>query len=156
MPSGRKPKLSVVKNAEGNRSHAGKDKTGAKVVGIGALVVPSHFKQDERDLWSFVVRSLPKGLLCRADTAVLERFVVAWSRYRKCQEIIDDEGLMIRTPQGAIRHPLLSAVNNLSREMQSAGSELGLSPVAREKLSAATLKDDDPMGWLLDGGDGEE
>jgi P27 family predicted phage terminase small subunit len=155
MPSGRKPKLSVVKNAEGNRSHATKDKTGDKIAGIGKLVVPSHLSEVERDLWSFVVRSLPDGLLCRADTAILERFVIAWSRYRECQKQIEDDGLMIKTPQGAIRHPLLPVVNNLSREMTSIGSELGLSPVAREKLSAARLDADDPMGWLLDGG-GEE
>jgi P27 family predicted phage terminase small subunit len=145
----------VVKNAEGNRSHATKDKTTEKIVGVGALAVPDHLTEDEQRLWALTVHSLPKGLLCRADTSILERYVVAWARYRECDKTIKDEGMTVKSAQGYYRHPLMTVMRDMATEMHSCGSELGLSPVARERLSAATLKDDDPMGWLLDGGDDE-
>ena len=150
MVDGRKPKLSLVKKIEGDRSHAGKAKNEAKVVAIGKIVMPDRLTDEEVRLWQFVTRSLPKGLLCRADTSILERYVVAWARYRIVDNQIKDEGLTIKTPQGVIRHPLHGLLKDLAREMHACGSELGLSPVARERLSATALREDDPMGWLLD------
>lgn len=150
MGVGRKPKLTVVKQIEGDRSHAGKAALGDKIVPIGKLTMPARLKADEAQLWAFVAASLPKGLLCRADTSILERFVIAWNRYRKCDDEIKVDGLTVKTPQGLIRHPLLGLQKDLAREMHACGAELGLSPVARERLSASSLKEDDPMGWLMD------
>lgn len=149
MGVGRKPKLAIVKKAEGDRSHAGKDKIGQNVVMLGAPLMPDHFDAERARLWAFLVRSLPKTLLCRADSSILERYVVAWDRYRKIDKEIIDDGMTVKTPQGCIRHPLLAALNAVSKEMAAAGSELGLSPVARMRLNNTALKEDDPMGWLL-------
>jgi P27 family predicted phage terminase small subunit len=156
MPKGQKPKPSAVKKAEGDRSHVGMKRIVDDLKGIGKPVVPSHLGEVERAMWTFIVRSLPDGILSKADTSMIERFVVAWSNYRKCYEAIKLEGMLIRTKQGRIRHPLLVAQNAAAKEMHATSSELGLSPVARARLSTSVLPPDDPMGWLLPGGSEDE
>lgn len=149
MPRGQKPKPAAVKIAEGNRRKVGAARLKPDIVGKGLPQPPAHLKPEERRLWLEVLRSLPKGVLSRADVAVLERFVVAWNRFRQCDKRIKDEGLTISTPQGQIKHPLMASIIALGKEMHMSGSDLGLSPVARARLSQATDTDQDPMGWLM-------
>jgi P27 family predicted phage terminase small subunit len=92
--------------------------------------------------------------LTRADDAILERFAVAWAEYREVHATITRTGKLVNSPQGPIRNPLLVVRNNAAKEMHAAGSEIGLSPVARARLAAPNAVDDDPMALLL-GEDGD-
>lgn len=149
MPRGEKPKPSAIKIMEGNRSKVARDSIGEDPQGVGRPRVPSHLTADERKLWADVVASLPVGLLTLADEAVLERMAVAWARFRAANKTIASTGLMVQSPNGPVRNPLIVILNAAAKEMHAAGSELGLSPVARARLAAPNAGDDDPMSLLL-------
>jgi P27 family predicted phage terminase small subunit len=152
MPQGRKKKPTSIKIQEGNRRKVGKDHLQPDLAGIGVVAMPDELTQVEQRLWRKVVASLPEGLLTRADEGVLERFVVAWARFRSTTKSIAATGLIVKSGDGWARNPLLVVQNHAAKEMHAAGSELGLSPVARARLAAPTFEANDPMAMLL--GDG--
>lgn len=153
MPKGQKPKPTQIKIAEGNRSKVAKDQLRPDTPGLGRPRVPMHLSAEERRLWADVVRSLPPTLLTMADEAVLERFAIYWARFREAGKMIAKTGLMVQSPNGPIRNPLLVVQNACSKEMHAAGSEIGLSPVARARMAGAGSEEDDPMELLLGGDD---
>lgn len=149
MPKGQKPKPSQIKILEGNRSKVAVANLGPDLRGISSPRVPLHLSADERKLWADVVASLPVGLLSRADETILERFAVAWARFREAGRLIAKSGLLVQSPQGPIRNPLLVVQNACAKELHAAGSDLGLSPVARARMSQIGSEGDDPMALLL-------
>ena len=155
MPKGQKPKPSVIKIAEGNRSKVALDKLGHDIKGKGHPRLPDHLSSAERRLFLDVLDALPVTLLSRADEAVLERFAVNYARWREVQRVIVKSGLLVQSPNGPIRNPLLVVQDKAERAMHAAGEVLGLSPVARARLaSPENSGDEDPMELLL-GPDGD-
>jgi P27 family predicted phage terminase small subunit len=155
MPRGGKPKPRRIKIAEGNRSKVATDKIHPEPEPKGLPRVPAHLSAIERRLWADVLRSMPIGLITRADEGCLERYVIAWARFMDATKIIKAEGLTVSSPYGPIRHPLLATQNIAAMEMHRAGSELGLSPVARARMASPDAGGADPMDLLL-GPDGDE
>jgi len=151
MPKGQKPKPTQIKIAEGNRSKVAKDALRPDTPGKGRPRMPMHLSAEERRLWADVVQSLPDSLLTKADEAILERFAVYWSRFREAGRMIAKTGLMVQSPNGPIRNPLLVVQNACAKEMHAAGSEIGLSPVARARMVGQGAEEDDPMELLLGG-----
>ena len=151
---GRPKKPSAIKIAEGNRMKVAKAQLKPDPRGIGRPQLPLHLTEVERRLWSDVVASLPIMLLSRADEAVLERMAVAWAEFREVQETIRKTGKLVQSPQGPARNPLLIVREKAAREMHLAGEVLGLSPVARARLTDIETAEDDPMELLL-GMDGD-
>lgn len=154
MPRGGRNKPNQLKLIEGNRSKVKQDRLTAEPPGLGYPREPDHLSPEELGLWRDVVRSLPLGLLTRADEGILERYAVAWARYREVGRIVAETGLMVMTRQGPIRNPLLAVQTAAAKEMHSAGAEIGLSPAARSRMSAPDASDTDPMELLL-GPDGD-
>lgn len=155
MPRGQKPKPEAIKKQEGYRGHRTKAEKREDWNGIGKPQVPPHLQADEKRLWVLICASLPDGVLSKADVLMLERCVVAWSRYRRCQKTILKDGELVEVNGVKVRHPLLVTMNMVAKEMHSTASELGLSPVARARISQSSLPEDDPMGWLMGGSDDE-
>lgn len=149
MPKGQKAKPKQIKVLEGNRSKVAKAKILDEPQAKGVPRVPGHLSAVERTIWADVVRSLPVGLLTRADDGMLERYVVAWHRFREATRQIAKTGYLVQASFGPIRNPLLVVQNVAAKEMHAAGSELGLSPVARARMAAPANFDDDPMALLL-------
>lgn len=104
-------------------------------------------------LWREVVASLPAGLLSRADEAALEQFAIEWATFREADDKVQSTGLLVSSPQGDIRNPLLMIRNQAGKAMMNLGMLLGLSPVARARLAVPASSDADPMALLL-GDDG--
>ncbi len=148
MTAGR-PKPSLVKKLEGNRSKIGRTKLRDDPKGIGLPTPWNELSKDELALWNVVVAAMPRGLLSSADDSVLERFCVSWSRFRECQRAIRASGLLVRTPQGPIKNPLFGIMRECCLEMQRAGSEIGLSPAARTRIVGANDDEQDPLEILL-------
>lgn len=150
---GRKPKPQQIKIAEGNRSKASKATLARQEPrGIGRPRVPAHLSADERTLFVEALDSLPEGVLTRADEGMLERYACAYARWRKCGEMITQTGLLVQTPNGPARNPLLAVQNSAAKEMHAAGAELGLSPVSRARLAGGSIaapEPTDPMEQLL-------
>ena len=141
MPKGQKPKPKQIKIAEGNRRKVAIDKIPDEPKGIGVPRMPLHLSAEERKIWADIVASLPVGLLTRADELILERMAVATWRFRRTTAMIDKTGDLVQTPQGPMRNPLLVVQSTADKAMHAAGSELGLSPVARARLAAPNAAD---------------
>ena len=82
----RKP--AKIKIAEGNRAKQGLAKIGVDLITNGKPTPPDHLTDIEARLWREITWSLPDDLLSQADIGILERHVIAWARFRDCQEKI--------------------------------------------------------------------
>lgn len=153
MIRGQVPKPAIVKNREGNRRQRGKAQIKEDPHGIGRPRLPDRLTEVQAQLWRDVVASLPVGLLSRADDAALEQFAIEWAVFREADEKIKTTGLLVQSPQGPTRNPLLVIRNQAGKAMMNLGMLLGLSPVARARLAAPATSDSDPMALLL-GDDG--
>jgi P27 family predicted phage terminase small subunit len=153
MIRGQVPKPAVVKNREGNRRQRGRAQIKEDPQGIGPPGMPDRLTEVQKGLWRKVVGSLPVGLLSRADDAALEQFAIEWAAFREADEKIKLTGLLVQSPQGPVRNPLLVVRNQAGKAMMNLGMLLGLSPVARARLAAPASSDNDPMALLL-GDDG--
>jgi P27 family predicted phage terminase small subunit len=152
---GRKPKPSVIKQMEGNRSKIARADMAHDLDAPGKPRLPDHLTAAERQIWLDVVAALPPSLLRLADESILERFAVSYARWRDIQRIIVKSGLLVQSPQGPIRNPLLVVQKEAARDMHLAGEVMGLSPVARARLASKDNDgDEDPMALLL-GMDGD-
>lgn len=151
MPTPRKP--AIVKIAEGNPGNRPIPK---EINGRGHPDVPPELSTEEGELWVSIYESLPIGLLTAADTAVMERMAIAWARYRQCQRTIRAGRLMVLLPDSRgvdrlVRNPLLAVQRQAADEMHACGEVLGLSPVARTRITTEGKEDEDPLTLLLDG-----
>lgn len=144
--SGRRPKPAAIKRREGNR---GKRKIRAEPVGKGLPRCPDYFTAEQRALWLATVQSAPPNLLCAADSALLEVFATAWQTLRECNRLISKSTLLIQSERGAVKNPLLSIRRMTVADLNSAATQLGMSPAARARLVAPAPDDDDPMSLLL-------
>lgn len=147
MPTPAKP--SVIKALEGNRGKFGRGQIKTDPRGIGRPQVPGYLKQVEKELFRACLAALPVTLLTRADSAILERFAVAWARFRLAHDEVWRVGHMVQSPYGPIINPYVAIQERAAKEMHRAGGELGLSPVARARLATVATADDDPMALLL-------
>jgi P27 family predicted phage terminase small subunit len=143
-----------MKIAEGNRNKVAVDKIKHEPAGIGRPRMPPGLSADEEELWLDTVASLPVGLLSRADEGGLEGFACYWALYRECRRVLAQDGMVIPTKAGAIRHPLIPVMNQAAKIMNMFGGNLGLSPVARARLAQPDRWRDDPLALLL-GDDGD-
>jgi P27 family predicted phage terminase small subunit len=119
--------------------------------GEGRPLAGEHLSREERDAFYKIVRSMPVGLFCEADTAALESWAHYLVEFRTCQKDIATTGLLVRGPNGPAHHPLISIRDNAARMLHKLGEALGLSPVARTRLTAADAFQNDPLTQLLDG-----
>lgn len=149
MVTGRPPKPAKIKALEGNREKLGRARIRENPAALGLPRLPTHLSQEERRLWADVLASLPPKLLTRADEGVLERFAVAWAEFREVHATITRTGRLVQSANGPVRNPLLVVRNAAAKEMHLAGMEIGLSPVARARLTAEDREEDDPMALLL-------
>jgi P27 family predicted phage terminase small subunit len=141
-------KPAIIRALEGNRGKRPLPKE--ELPGIGRPEVPSHLTAEQRDRWEDIVSSLPKELLTRADTQVLERMSVAWAAFRQASILINQSGLLTRGANNEpVRNPLLIVRNTAAAEMHECGQALGLSPLARTRLTAPESAEEDPLSILL-------
>ncbi|THK37639.1 phage terminase small subunit P27 family [Ensifer sp. MPMI2T] len=149
MPRGPKPKSKIIKIAEGNRSKVGVHRIHDEPQGLGHPRMPPGMNELAEELWLDTVSSLPEGVLTRADEAALETFAVNWATFRQAREKLDMTGLLVQSPHGPIRNPLLVVMNNAAKLMMQSGAELGLTPAGRARLAHPERWDTDPITLLL-------
>jgi P27 family predicted phage terminase small subunit len=144
--SGRRRMPSILRRLEGRRSH---HRIPDDPTPIGQPEFPPYLRDVHRELWDTTLRSMPAGVFCASDQAMLEAFVVAWECLRATTVMIVRTGLLVQSPSGAVRNPLLPVRARALSEIRSLGSELGMSPAARAKLLAPKEAEDDPLRLLL-------
>jgi P27 family predicted phage terminase small subunit len=145
MAPHRKP--AAIRRLEGNRSRTAIPK---EIAPVGRPEAPAHLTAEQLARWHDIVGSLPVELLSRADNQVLERMAVAWATFRQTCVAINQAGLLTRGQHGeAVRNPLIAVRKIAALEMDSCGQALGLSPLARTRLTAPDQEDTDPLSVLL-------
>lgn len=159
MPRGGISKSPATKKAEGNRAKEGQKDIPQPIKMKGTPVMPRTLNNDEKRLWAFVMSALPVDLLKKADSPILERFVRAWHRYDCIQAAIEKYGVLIYGDDkktAPVPNPLIRTAMLYAKEMDVCGSQIGLSPSARNRLVGSNdLEDeDDIMAALLGGPDG--
>jgi P27 family predicted phage terminase small subunit len=144
-------KPNAIKRLEGN---PGKRRIPQEVIAPGRLPPPPGYLTDEQKArWDDIVRALPPGLLATADESAVERAAVSWAAYREITALINGQGpgsFLMKRPDGTfVASPLYQVRAKLSKEMTTAAFELGLSPLARSRMTAADADDSDPYATLL-------
>lgn len=154
---GQRPKPSETKRRAGDPGHQG-SKLGVDPQGKGKPWMPPHLTPEERKLWADAVGSLPSYVLSRADSGVLQIYATAWARLNDCETKIRKTGILVNTPNGPKRNPLFVLQEKAVQQMMRAASELGLTPVARARLSRPEHETDpdDVFENFIFSGDDEE
>jgi P27 family predicted phage terminase small subunit len=143
----RHKKPAAVRQLEGNRSRT---PIPQEIAAIGIPEAPASLTAEQRDRWNEIVGSLPVELLSRADNQVLERMAIAWATFRQTCALINQSGLLTRGQNGEpVYNPLLRIRKVATEEMEACGQALGLSPLARTRLTAPDQEDTDPLTVLL-------
>jgi P27 family predicted phage terminase small subunit len=140
-------KPAAIRMMEGN---PGKRPIPKEIEPIGRPEAPAHLTAEQRERWQDIVSSLPDELLSSADVQALERMSVAWAAFRQACVLINQSGLLTRGQHGeVVYNPLLRVRQTAATEMHVCGLLLGLSPLARTRLTAPDQEDTDPLTVLL-------
>jgi P27 family predicted phage terminase small subunit len=147
--TGRPPKPTAVKIAEGNPGHRPLNKREPKPE-VGAPPCPKDLIGPARKEWDRVVRLLkPTGVLARTDLAVLEMYCDSYATWKKTRAYIERLGPLVKTKQGnIIPNPAIGIANTQKKLVLRFASELGLTPSSRARLTTPGGGDDedDDMG----------
>jgi P27 family predicted phage terminase small subunit len=86
------------------------------------------------------------GILTLADRGALAAYCQAWARWVEAEEKLKTTPILIRSPSGyAQQSPWLSIANKQLELMGRYMSELGLTPVARERLPERMAQSTEPL-----------
>jgi P27 family predicted phage terminase small subunit len=145
MGVGKKP--AVIRELEGNR---GKRPIPAELPTVGRPEPPEGLNEAQLERWHDIVASLPDEFLSRADVQTLERMAIAWTAFRETTALINKSGMLVKGIHGeVVRNPAWAIRRQATQEMQDCGNALGLSPLARTRLTAPEAEDQDPLTVLL-------
>ena len=96
--------------------------------------LPDAGKAEWRRIMPTLVR---RGTLTVADMAAVESYCQSVGLARQAQEQVTEEGATITAGNGRmIRHPALQTIKDFTIEARRLATELGLTPVSRERLGA--------------------
>jgi P27 family predicted phage terminase small subunit len=123
---------------------------------ITAPRAPAHLPKTAQTIWTAICNYLlDRELLHSGDLPTIEAFCWASARLRRIESELEQQPLF--TDEGR-PHPGISAANGTASAVAKLASALGLAPVSRTRLNAATQRGDKKSagedGWLevLDGG----
>ncbi|HII4428018.1 TPA: phage terminase small subunit P27 family [Clostridium perfringens] len=118
---------------------------------------PANLSKEGKDIYNFLVGELKEsGILNNLDITILLTCVDSILRMEECRKIIDKNGIVITTEDGAMyRNPATTIYKDYNAIFNKCCMELGLSPSSRSKLSVikvnAKAKENDPVLKALKG-----
>ena len=96
---------------------------------------PEWFSESQRACWTRALAAAPSGMLKLADSNALSAFVVAEDLFRRANEKLNPDVMLIRTPNGSAQQsPYLAVINRQSVLMLRAAAELGYTPSSRSRV----------------------
>ena len=106
---------------------------------------PSHLKGHARRKWTHTVKVLSDmRIVSQAELTLLEAYCVTYGKWRAAVAIVDKEGpTAVNGQGGVIRNPADIAMCTYTSQLQKMGNELGLSYMARTKISAEPEEQDE-------------
>lgn len=113
---------------------------------------PADLNEDGKKLWIIIIKQLTsQQVLYTTDVVVLENFCIAYQNRRLAQKGINEYGLYVASPSGAIsKNPAFSILNESLRQLATFGAMLGLDPASRQRvITTAEKVEDNPFFDLL-------
>ena len=132
---GRKPKPTLLKDLHGsNKPRNGSEPQIPEELGAA----PSYFDNEQRDVWEYVVRHAPPGMLRALDAKMIEAWCVASVIHSRAVQVLTEQKRLIalcpRNPAYSVPSPLLGIINRRTATLARLASELGFRPVARPSI----------------------
>jgi len=104
-------------------------------------VAPRSLPAGVRKAWREIARPMAAaGLLDEADAAALEAAARCVDRWRRAEDVLDEEGLTIDSHGGTHAHPCVAIATKAQAEYRAWCARLGLTPVDRVSLGLASLR----------------
>ncbi|WP_129138800.1 phage terminase small subunit P27 family [Modicisalibacter coralii] len=144
MTRGRKPKPSHLKAVQGN---AGKRAINHDEPQADSLLEvpppPEWLDPIGIQMWERVAPWLVSSkILTASDIPNLEAYCAAYARWRKAEENIAVNGLVVDSPMGGVvKNPACTVANESLKQMTTFGSALGLDPASRARLAVPGAKE---------------
>lgn len=127
----------------------GRDSGGRKVVAPPQAVPacperPDWLTPDALDMWERVTPELERlGLLGRIDLGALAAYCEAWATWKAARLVVEVEGVVVEGRDGnPVRNPAVMVANAASAELRAWAVQLGLTPAARQRMTAPPVDDD--------------
>lgn len=148
---GPQPKPAAVRILEGNP--AGRPIPTDFVQPSEPVVCPDHVVGYAREVWYRIVGAMPPGIYTANDCDALATYCVAAQTLKMAAEALQIEGIVIQPAQTVIteadgktivyygkraRNPWLMVFNEASGIVAKLGTQLGLTPIARQSINAPT------------------
>lgn len=144
MARGRKPKSRETHLANGSYvKNPNRENKNAPIPIKGRPPIPDSVASDPiaADKWETLCTELEAmGIVATADVDIMEVYCILFSKYRQALAGIRETGLTIDGKRNPLEGIEFRTIQQLTRLM----AELGLTPTARERLSA-TPKDNDDL-----------
>lgn len=139
---GRKPKPTARKALAGNPGKRALNQAEPTFTPVLAVEAPIWLDENATTMWDMIMAELcGQQVLCITDLHNVEAFCVAYSRWRKAEELIRVEGITIEGAMGGkIKNPACTVSNESLRQMASFGALLGLDPSSRSRLIGGNKK----------------
>ncbi len=94
---------------------------------------PEYMSDRAKEIWFNVVQYLPKGVITACDSGVLETYCNMSALREELQRIVNEKGAVLAYKNEISAH--FNALDKANKAIAQAGSELGLTPASRQKVS---------------------
>jgi P27 family predicted phage terminase small subunit len=136
MPTGRPPK--PVGTALGHRKRPGIALSGAPDQGRAVPRAPAGLLASSRKRWrTYWESNLAQAVDRQVDLARIERWILTSDEYEKVSATLKQVPLVKGSTGQPAMNPLLSYFSALLAELRAAETELGMTPLARQRLGIA-------------------
>ena len=98
------------------------------------IAPPAHLTGAAAEIWTVLVAELAaEGWLVRSVLPLIERYAVAFARWRRAEAELATEGAVVPAPRSKVpmQNPWLPVARNAANEMARLERELRLSPARR-------------------------
>jgi P27 family predicted phage terminase small subunit len=99
---------------------------------------PNWFDDEAKREWKRILNLLEQEQkeFTNKDLKAFEGYCVSYSKWKKCEEIIDEKGFTFTTPNGyEQQRPEVSIANKAQQEMRSWMKELGFTEASRARMN---------------------
>ncbi|MGL5084934.1 MAG: phage terminase small subunit P27 family [Clostridium sp.] len=101
------------------------------------ITCPTWIDAESKKEWKRIVKLLEAENkdFTQKDIKALEGYCLNYSKWKKCELILEKKGLTFTTPNGyEQQRPEISIANKAQGEMRSWMKELGITPAARSRM----------------------
>ncbi|WP_286909294.1 phage terminase small subunit P27 family [Clostridium sp. UBA1652] len=101
------------------------------------LKCPTWLDTEAKKEWKRIIKELDaEGEILEIDSKALEGYCQSYSKWRLCEEILQEQGYTFTTPNGYVQQrPEIAISNKALNDMRSWSKELGFTPASRSRMN---------------------